>query len=171
MWKLLMCLAVGFFFAGCSSAIKHEEQVAQDETVQPIVDSSQFGKINMEELVGILGEPESKDEWNFESANGQKYKAITWVYDDGNQEFLFIDNKVVRFTFYGTGQVYKDGYQALALFGITPGPNIKKSADTGTVIRFQQVDDSMKVDDFWLLEGDTKKSIGTVKITYDSRYF
>jgi hypothetical protein len=147
------------------------DQAQANVEITPIVESVKFAKLTMPELQEVLGEPEDIDEWEFKSTNGQTYDAVTWIYDDGNQEFMFIDDKIVRYTMYGTDQTYNDKDHVLALFGITPGPNITKVADTGSAIRYERVDVSMKVDDFWLIEGSEKNSIGTVKITYDSRYF
>jgi len=144
--------------------------VVEEAGEDMIINAVQFAGISEKQLIELLGEPESKEDWSFSSANGQKYKALTYVYDNGNQEFLFIDGKVVRFTFYGTGQKYKDGKHALALFGIEPGPNITLVTNTGSAIKYQRVHESMKIDEFWLIE-DSEKTIGTVKITYDSRYF
>jgi hypothetical protein len=150
-----------------SSSEKNEsEEISEDM----IIDAVQFAHIDEKQLITLLGEPESIEEWNFDSPNGQKYKARTFIYGEGNQEFLFIDGKVVRFTFYGTGQKYKDGKHALALFGIKPGPNITLVADTGAALRYRNVDEPMKIDEFWLIE-DSDNSIGTVKITYDLTYF
>ncbi|GJM73010.1 hypothetical protein HMSSN036_52260 [Paenibacillus macerans] len=141
----------------------------EQEKATIIIDANKFSKISPDELVEIMGDPEEKEEWKYDSLNGQTYDAITWTYENGNQEFLFIDGKVVRFTLYGTGQTYEDGEQALSLFGITPGPNITETADTGTAIKYADV--SMGIDEFWMLEDSKPNSIGTVKITYDSRYF
>ena len=135
-----------------------------------IIDALQFAKLTEAELKNLLGEPESKEDWKFDSLNGNSYSATTWIYDNGNQEFMFIDGKVVRFTFYGTGQKYKNGEHALSLFGIKPGPNLTVVADTGTAIRYQRVHESMKIDEFWIT-GDIDKTIDSVKITYDLRYF
>lgn len=153
--------------------ITTEEDAADTrDNVALIVDAVQFAGLSESELIELIGDPESKNQWNFDSANGQTYKAVTLTYDNGNQEFLFIDGKVVRFTFYGTGQTYENEDQALRLFGITPGPNIKKEADTGVALRYRYVDEEMKIDEFWLLDDlSNDNEISTVKITYDLRYF
>ncbi|MEK5167167.1 hypothetical protein NYE69_33335 [Paenibacillus sp. FSL R5-0527] len=147
------------------STVSGDEQ----EKATMIIDANKFSKISPDELAEILGDPEAKEEWKYDSLNGQTYDAITWTYENGNQEFLFIGGKVVRFTFYGTGQTYTDDEQVLSLFGITPGPNITKTEDTGAAMKYANA--SMKIDEFWLVEDSKPNSIGTVKITYDSRYF
>lgn len=158
--------------SGTNNTDSQSNTDSQPEQFTPIVDAKQFALIDEEQLINLLGEPEARDEWNFDSPNGQTYKAVTLTYDNGNQEFLFIDGKVVRFTFYGTGQTYENEDQALRLFGITPGPNIKKEADTGVALRYRYVDEEMKIDEFWLLDDlSNDNEISTVKITYDLRYF
>jgi len=170
---ILLLLVACSDSSSVSNSVSNSEQTSRLEMneVTPIVDSVKFAKMTMTELKDLLGDPEDIDEWEYKSLNGQVYDAVTWSYDKGNQEFMFIDDKLVRFTMYGTGQKYEDEDHALALFGITPGPNITKVADTGFALRYEHVDISMKIDDFWLLEDSEKNSIGTVKITYDSRYF
>ena len=155
------------------SATSETEQKADvQEQIDVIVNAVEFAGLSEDELVKLLGEPESKEKWNYKSLNGQTYKAITYVYDNGNQEFLFIDGKVVRFTFYGSGQKYKDGKHALALFGIEPGPNITEVGNSSAALRYQRVHETMNIDEFWLIEDiGEDNTIGTVKITYDSRYF
>ncbi|RRJ62400.1 hypothetical protein EHV15_05125 [Paenibacillus oralis] len=143
----------------------------QNEETPMILDANKFSRISPDELIKIMGEPESKEEWKYDSSNGQTYEAITWTYQSGNHEFLFIDGKVVRFTFYGTGEIYKDKNQALSLFGIAPGADIMLEADTGVAFRCRHVDQSSKIAEFWLIEGGEEDSIGTVKITYDLKYF
>lgn len=170
-----ICLVLLLVACSTSSNIDNSSQSEvesiQIEEVSPIVSSVQFSGVSEVELIKLVGDPESKDSWNFNSTNGQTYDAVTWTYDKGNQEFLFIDDKVVRFTYYGDGENYEDADHAFSLFGITKGPNITKVSDTGSALRYQRVDESMKVDEFWLVEDLSAKSIGTVKITYDSRYF
>ncbi|MFB9273373.1 hypothetical protein [Cohnella cellulosilytica] len=141
-----------------------------EKKVEPIIDVVQFAHLTKSELISKLGDPESTEDWVFDSANGQKYNAVTLTYDDELQEFMLIDDKVVRFTLYGSGQVY-DKEHVLEQFGIDRSPNLTKVADTGSALRYQRVDKSMNVDDFWLIEGTEKGYIETLKVTYDSRYF
>lgn len=152
------------------STVSGDEQ----EKATMIIDANKFSRISPDDLVEILGEPETKEEWEYDSSNGQTYDAITWTYQSGNHEFLFIDGKVVRFTFYGTGETYKDKKQVLSLFGISPGADITLEADTGVAFRYRHVDQSAKIAEFWLtgdIGDDEEDSIGTVKITYDLKYF
>jgi hypothetical protein len=143
---------------------------ASEEATEVIVDAVQFAGISETELIEMHGEPKSKFEEDFPSPNGQTYAATIYFYDE-NQEFLVIDGKVVRFSYYGTGQKYKDGKHALSLFGIKPGPNMKLVADTGAAIRYRNVNES--IEEFWLVESlfEEDNTIGTVKVTYDLQYF
>lgn len=141
----------------------------QDEEIPMILDANKFGRISTDELVKIMGEPEEKEETVFKMSETRAYDTTYYIYENGTYEFMIIDGKVVRFTMYGTGQTYKNDDEAFSLFGITPGPNITKVADTGMAIRYQNVNEN--VDDFWLVEDSKPNSIGTVKITYDSKYF
>nr|PZN50822.1 MAG: hypothetical protein DIU61_14440 [Bacteroidota bacterium] len=157
--------------SGTNNTDSQSNTDSQPEQFTPIVDAKQFALIDEEQLINLLGEPEARDEWNYKNPRGQEFKAITLSYNKGNQEFMFIDGKLVRFTYYGEGQTYENNEHALALFGIDV-KEMQKIGDTGSAIRYRGKNDSTKVDDFWLTEGlGENNTIDTVKITYDASYF
>ncbi|MEI8200548.1 MAG: hypothetical protein WCG21_10830 [Eubacteriales bacterium] len=130
--------------------------------VIPIVDATQFSRITSEELKSILGEPESVDEWTYEG-----YPTITYTYNSDNDEFMIIDDAVVRFTHYGK-TVYNSNSEIFTLFGIMPSKEIVKAADTGTALRYHNVSD--KIADVWILDIEDK-TFDIIKITYNLNYF
>lgn len=102
-----LIVAASFSISACSNLKKaplsddagmHESTVITEATdaVIPIIDTTQFSRISSEELKSILGEPESIDEWTYEG-----YPTTTYTYNSGNDEFMIIDDAVVRFTHYG----------------------------------------------------------------------
>jgi hypothetical protein len=135
-----------------------------------IIDAIQFAGISEAQLIELLGEPDSKENWSFTSSTGQNQEAVIFSYGDENTEFIVIGGKVVRFTYYGSGEKYRDGEHALSLFGIKSGPDITVVANTGSAIRYQKVNKS--VEEFWVVDDlEEDNTLGTVKITYDLRYF
>ncbi|MCD9026051.1 hypothetical protein [Cohnella silvisoli] len=166
---LLIFLLFVFVLVGCVAENNDSEtstQPAATVGVKQIIDANEYFRISEKELVALKGKPELKDSWNFDSSNGKKYKAITYTYDDGNQEYLVIDSKVVRFTYYANDQLYTTDENLFKQFGILPSDEMKKSSG-GTTIKFNSV--SEKVPEVWVTEADNK--IDTIKITYDLRYF
>lgn len=143
------------------------------KTENIIIDVSQFSRISSERLIEIMGGPESKEEWNFESANGNVYPVITYTYKNGDYEFLIIDDKVVEFNIYSSENnvmKYEDEASIFSMFGITPAETILKVADTGAALRYESVTD--KIDEFWIPILDSeKKTIDIVKVRYDKTYF
>jgi len=158
--KLLILLIGILILAGCST----EET---NSNVEVLFDVTPFSQITPEKLVELKGKAESIEDWEFSSPNGKKYKAKTYSYDNGNQEFMIIDKKVVRLTVRGTGQKFNDAKSVLSMYGIKPEESMSKTADTGSAIRYKNVTD--QVGDFWVIH--TNKSIDTLKVTYDIKYF
>lgn len=145
----------------------------RESDIDMIIDANQFALISEEELIKLLGTPESRENWNWTNSRQEKYEAVTLTYAEGNQEFMLIDGKVIRFTYYGKKEKYENAEHALRLFGINP-KDMVKVADTGFAIRYQKNNTNCKIDEFWLIEDSTSPDdniIGTVKITYDLSYF
>jgi len=161
----ICCLlaALSFSISACSN-LQMEPTVTTEisASVAPIIDATQFSRISSEELKSILGEPESADEWTYET-----YPTTTYTYNSGNDEFMIIDDAVVRFTHYGK-TAYKSNGEIFTLFGITPSEETVKAADTGVVLRYRLVSD--KIADVWILDIE-EKTFDIIKITYNLKYF
>lgn len=147
------------------TATSNSQTAAKNEVV-PIVDVSKFFRISDSELVKLLGEPETKDTWNFSSPNGNKYKATTYEFEEGNKEFMVIDNKVVRFTYLANELEYTSDDDLFKQLGVSPSTDMKKSV-AGVSTKFNSVTD--KVPEIWVTIIDNK--IEEIKVTYDLRYF
>lgn len=168
-----LIVAVSFSISSCSNlktapfsddAGMHESTVITEATavVIPIIDATQFSRISSEELKSVLGEPESIDEWTYEG-----YPTTTYTYNSGTDEFMVVDNTVVRFTHYGR-TAYDAESDIFHLFGITPGKGTAKVADTGATLRYHMVSD--KIAEVWIL-GIEDKTFDIIKITYNLKYF
>lgn len=167
----ILLVMVTVIVTGCmngdnkTSSTSDSQKETQSE-IKQVIDANKFFRISESELVKILGEPESKDNWSFNSSNGKKYKATTFEYDGGNQEFLVIDNKVVRFTYYANDQKYTSDEDLFKQLGVKPSAEMKKSSG-GTTMKFNSV--AEKVPEIWITVVENK--IDDIKITYDLRYF
>lgn len=68
---------------GCSSVSQPEgTSSASKEEVTPIINAVQFSKVREEKVVELLGEYESKEEWDFDSLNGQTYPVTSLIYNN-----------------------------------------------------------------------------------------
>lgn len=157
-----------------ANASNSEQPVATDQTkddqeVQVLFDATQFSNISPDDLKSIMGDPEWIDDGKFTSSNGNEYDVNIYIYDNGNKEFMIIDNKVVRFSLYGTGETYKSPKEALNMFGIEPD-NLDFSVlmETDYALRYRGLSENAQ--EFWLLSDGTGK-IDSVKISYDLNYF
>ncbi|GFN35823.1 hypothetical protein [Tepidimicrobium xylanilyticum] len=175
--KGCLYIAIAFFVIVLLGAIiasisdNSSEQAIKEEDI--IIDVSQFSRISPEQLIEIMGEPDSKQEWNYKSSNGNTYPTITYVYNNGDYEFLIIDGKVVEFNIYSSENnimKYTNEASIFPMFGITPADTMLKVADTGSALRYESVTD--KIDDFWIpILNPEEGTIDAVKIIYDRTYF
>lgn len=167
----LVCLVAGIIVNSQNASIVAAEQSEQQESSKQkaefVMDVTEFSLKTPAELVKLMGEAESVEEWEFSSPNGNKYKAKTYSYENGNKEFLVIDNKVVRLTLNETG-FYTSTSEALEIFGVKPNPEFIAKVDNDLTMRYLNISEG--VDEFWLIS-DGKGKVTTLKVTYDKSYF
>ncbi|MEJ8548157.1 hypothetical protein [Brevibacillus borstelensis] len=165
------CLVAGIIVNSQNSQIVAAEQPEQQKLSKQeskfVMDVTQFSLKTPSELTKLIGESESVNEWEFSSPNGNKYKAKTYSYENGNKEFLVIDNKVVRLTLNETG-FYTSTREALEIFGVKPNPEFIAKVDNDLTMRYLNISEG--VDEFWLIS-DGKGKVTTLKVTYDKSYF
>ncbi|MFB6473354.1 hypothetical protein ACFCW7_11020 [Paenibacillus glucanolyticus] len=143
------------------------EMVVNSKEENTIIDATKFSRISPEELIKLMGEPESKEEVEIKLTETRSYDATYYIYEDSKYEFMVIDGEVVRFTFNGAYQEKNDNVEVFfRMFNISPGENSEKVADTPASIRFQMVND--KIADFWISFGD---EYTIYKVTYNLKYF
>lgn len=145
---------------------------AEDAAVEVIVDATQFSRIDAAALIEILGDPSWEDSWNYGAPNGQKYAARTLTYDDtlGTHEFLLIDDQVMRYTIYasGDGLTYGHELDIFPMFGITVSQDLQIVASTPSARRYRAVTES--IPELWI-PSMNENVIEIVKFTYDLTYF
>lgn len=158
------CLIIGIIISANEPPYV-AEAIQEEQEIEQIIDATQFSRITPEELISILGEPDSKDESDYTGPSGS-YDSTFYIYDNEKFEFMVIDNAVVRFTHYGEKSDFSSEEEIFEIFKIDTGPNLKKVADTPGAIRFQMVND--KIVDVWVLFWD---DTAIYKITYNINYF
>jgi len=169
----ILTLIILVLLSACSSG-----NTSSDKSIEPIIDATQFSKINSAQLVGIMGEPEKIQdfEWSVPKTN-QSIVGKLYIYEKNKFEFILFDDIVTRLNIY-SGQYwgydnstlnFEEKDDIFPLFGIEHSHNkIKKVADTNFALRYSPVSD--KIDDVWIQEIEDK-TFGIAKFTYDSTYF
>lgn len=150
---------------------KDIENYVIPENREAVISYAHYSRATAENVRAALGEPDSKSEKEIYGPYNGTYITTTWSYNDKRLEFMFISNRVVQFTYYGDNQPFEHINEVLDLFGITSGPEITLVSENRKMLSYQKVDPYGIIDDFSLVYGDTEKTIGIVKITYDSSYF
>lgn len=157
----IACLVIGV-------VVISNQPVATSSSDRVMIDATQFSRVSPDELINIMGTPESIEEWKYTVSDTRSYDATTYYYNKDQYEFLIIDNMVVRFTFNGE-KVDHNEFEftdMVRMFGIKIESDLIKVADNSTTRRYKNISD--KVVDFWV----TYLSDSTVyKITYDNDYF
>ncbi|MFF2179421.1 hypothetical protein ACFVT8_23660 [Lysinibacillus sp. NPDC058147] len=172
--KVILTLFFLVILSACSSENSSE---SSDKSIEPIINATQFSKINSAQLVEIMGKPEKVEnyEWLVPKTK-QSIVGKLYIYEKNKFEFLLFDDVVTRLNVY-SGQYW--GYDdstmnfekkddIFPLFGIEPNKQLKKVADTNYALRYSPVSD--KIDDVWIQEIEDK-NFGIAKFTYDSNYF
>lgn len=141
-----------------------------DDIENILCDVEQFANITGEELIALLGEPDSISDGTCSGAF-----EIPCVYYDYNNEktlgkvsFTLVNDEVVRFTSRKNDYEYTGKGSILDNFGIEKGEKSVVAADTGVALRYRCPSDT--VDDFWinLIEDDT---FGFLQVTYEMMYY
>jgi hypothetical protein len=141
-----------------------------DDTANVLCDVEQFANITGEELIALLGDPDSISDGTCSGAF--EIPCVYYDYNDdevlGEVSFALVNNEVIRFTSYKDDYEYTGKGSVLEDFGIEKGENCAIAADTGVALRYRCPSDV--VDDFWinLIEDDT---FGFLQVTYEMMYY
>lgn len=147
-----------------------QEESNPDDTAKVFCDVEQFANITGEELIALLGEPDTISDGT--CSGSFEIPCVFYEYKHnevlGNVSFDLVNNEVVRFTSYKEGYEYTGKESALEDFGIEKGKKTAVAADTGAALRYRCPSDA--VDDFWiaLIEDDT---FGFLQVTYEMMYY
>jgi len=171
MKKVLLLICMVLLLAACGNS---NETISKEDV---LIDANQFAKITSEELVAILGEPESIEDYEWSvPKTGESIVGKLYIYKKNKFEFVLFDNSVARLNVY-SGQYwgYDDSvieFQSkediFSMFNIESNNNMKKIEDTNYALRFSPVTDTIA--DLWIQEIQ-ENTLGIAKITYDLNYF
>lgn len=158
---IIAVLAV-FVIVG-SNAVQQDKQKEVAAQAALLVDVTQFSMIPTDELVLKMGEPEAAEDWD---NNG--IPTTTYIYNNGNYEFLIVDGKVAEMNIYA-GQDSDMPYSSVEgmcnMFGIPSHENIIMYKNTGAAMRFNNV--GYGIEDIWIPIYDSEtKQIGAIKFAY-----
>lgn len=133
-----------------------------------VFDTMKFSNITPEQLIDVMGKPESIDKWTYKGPKGN-FPAKSYLYEDSKFEFLVIGNAVVRLTYIADIN-YRSESDILPMFSITDTSIMNKVADTGVALRYSS--SSEHISDFWVYNmDDSANLIKGLKVTYNPKYF
>lgn len=164
------------YFATCLFVLSACSETTNNTTIEPILNVEQFSLVSQAFVKEQLGEPKSKETWNYQTpSTGANNVLTTYEYDWNGyySEFLFDDkDRLIRINIYPSdnteSKFVKTSFEDhLKQLGIIPGESISKVEDTVYAWRYQLVSD--KIDEVWSM-GD-EKGFDTIKISFDVRPF
>ncbi|WP_419962107.1 hypothetical protein [Psychrobacillus sp. BM2] len=171
MKKVLVLVCMVLLLSACGNSNETNSKV------DVLVDANQFARITSEELVALMGEPESIEDYEWSvPKTGESIVGKLYIYQKNKFEFVIFENSVARLNVYsGKYWGYDDSvieFQSkediFSMFNIEPNNNLKKIEDTNYALRFSPVSDT--VADVWI-QDIKENTLGVAKITYNLNYF
>ena len=166
---ILSVLIIVGLVCGCSS-----KESEPEKNVEIILDVQQFCGISEAELIEKMGEPESREEWNYEVGN--LYSPIVSCFYNNNEfEFMLNSDKVQRISIHADSYNHTDGApftfeskdDILPMFGITiEDVKYAKKIDTNSALRYQ---DFANIKSFWIPEYENN-SFDEVKVDFSDLF-
>lgn len=152
MKKILLAIALLVItIVGCSNSSPTDNTTP----VEVVFDVKPFAGISSQELIEKMGEPESTEDWNYESA-GLTYPITTYLYNDRHVEFLLNNDKVMRISVFADSYFDLEGSQfsftskddILEMFGLTENDvKYAKKTDTNSALRYENFGN---IRSFWI---------------------
>ncbi|WP_455649288.1 hypothetical protein [Enterocloster citroniae] len=165
---LIAMIATGLI-CGCS-----QKEPEPKKNIEVILDAQQFCGVSEADLIEKMGEPESREEWNYEVGNLYS-PIVSFFYDNNRFEFMLNNDKVQRISIHADSYNRTDGEpfafeskdDILLMFGISP-KDIKyaKKVDTNSALRYQ---DFGNIKSFWIPEYENN-SFDEVKIDFSDLF-
>lgn len=176
----IILLVFSILLIGCDGQNNSDDVVSGEENHIGedliYIDVNQFSRISSEELIGIMGEPNSREDWNNSTDRG---KFLIEIYEYDGYDFFIADDSVVRMNIYSERYYNLDGEgiefsSEESIFDMLNIPvdydKIKRTEDTGYALRYSPVSD--KVAEVWCIGIDEEGgSIEEIKVTFNLNYF
>lgn len=162
----LLCLTA------CSSGSASSS--TESDTVEVLLDVQQFAGISEQELIEKMGEPETREEWNYESVFSI-FPMVSCYYSNNRFEFLLNNDHVVRVSIHadtynsldGESFTFTEKEDILKMFGIDP-KDVKyaKLTDTNSALRYENF---LNITSFWVPSYENN-SFDEVKIDFSDLF-
>lgn len=165
---LLLCIGIS---AGISQSAKSNS--TNDNSLSLILDANTYARISTNELIALLGNPKSTEEWNNETSKGTFLMKIhTFDLDGMYSEFITYEDVVVKIRCFSNDKwkVKKKFDNIFKLFNITLSENAKKIVDTGATYKFSPVSETVAKFEVYNFDNNDH-TFDTVYITYNLNYF
>ena len=150
-----------------------QKKETSSEEIPVILNADAYSRISSEQLVELLGEPKSTEDWNNENSKGTfQMQLYTYDLDGMYAEFILYENTVVKIRCFATEpwEIKKEFDNVFKMFNITVKDSARKVVDTGVTYKFSPVSDT--VAEFEVYNFDSEKhTFDSVYITYNLNYF
>lgn len=150
-----------------------QKKETSSEEIPVILDADAYSRISSEQLIELLGEPKSTEDWNNENSKGTfQMQLYTYDLDGMYTEFILYEGAVVKIRCFATEpwEIKKDFDNVFKMFNITIKDSARKVVDTGITYKFSPVSDT--VAEFEVYNFDSEKhTFDSVYITYNLNYF
>lgn len=150
----------------------------EKNTGESVIDATRFSKINSTELVQIMGEPESIEDYEWVIPSTQKsIIGKLYIYEKNKYEFVLFEDIVARLNAYsGVNWGYdestfhfKTGKDVIKSFGISETyRNMVRTDNTGYMERYKPVAEGVDEVEIYDIDKDT---FGFIHITYNSDFY
>lgn len=149
-----------------------KKESKSDET--PVIfDANAYSRISSEQLVELLGEQKSIEDWNNENSKGTfQMQIYTYDLDGMYVEFMLYEDSVVKVRCYANEpwEIKKEFDNVFKMFNITVKDNARKVVDNGITYKFSPVSDTVAEFDVYNFDSEAH-TFDSVYITYNLNYF
>lgn len=171
---VILMTIIGFFIGDTEEKVINNNET---DKVDKLIDANQFSRISAEELVDIMGEPNSIEDYEWRvPKTGESIVGKLYIYEDNKYEFILFDNQLVRLNVYSGSFMwnseekftFENEESIFKMFNISPNEHLKKVVDNNLTLRYTPVSD--KVAEVWIQEIENNQ-FEIAKITYNLNYF
>lgn len=147
-----------------SEETESEPQIVFDAARFIVEEDGQNRPMHEAEVINLIGEPQSIDEWNYTTALGLQYPIRSLSYDDGNYVYEFNNDYLLRIQIFEPFN-FENRDNFISMFNLTKYVNTEIEDKN---INYHAY--NCGVADLWLMD-ISDATIGTTYITYFSGVF
>lgn len=142
---LVSMLFCALSLSACEANMPSGTSADAPRAIDVLLDASQFAGISEETLIEKMGEPESREEWNYNDGI-MVYPMVSCVYENNRFEFLLNNDQVLRISVYADSYNSLDGEpftfvekeDVLKMFAVDPkDAKYAKKTDTNSALRYE----------------------------------